>query len=252
MINYTPALDLLANRVILVTGAGDGIGRVAATTFAAYGATVVLLGRTIRKLESVYDAIEKAGYPQPAIYPMNLEGASPKDYEDLANTLDKEFGQLDGLLHNAALLGTLTPLEHYNISLWYQVLQVNLNAPYLLTQACLKLMKRADDASIVFTSCDIAQKGRAYWGAYAVSKFALEGMMQVFADELETHSKIRVNTINPGPLRTALRANAFPGEDPATLPTPETVMTTYLYLMGADSGKINGQVFNAQRVITSN
>jgi NAD(P)-dependent dehydrogenase (short-subunit alcohol dehydrogenase family) len=248
MINYAPAFDLLANRIILVTGAGDGIGRVAATTFAAHGATVILLGRTIRKLENVYDAIEKAGYPQPAIYPMNLEGASPKDYEDLANTLDKEFGRLDGLLHNAALLGTLTPLEHYNVNLWYQVLQVNLNAPYLLTQACLKLMKRVDSASIVFTSCDIGQKGKAYWGAYAVSKFAVEGMMQIFADELEVNSKIRVNVINPGPVRTMLRAQAFPGEDPATVPTPETVMMTYLYLMGADSGKVNGQVFNAYQM----
>ncbi len=244
MMNYTPAFDLLANRIILVTGAGDGLGRVAATTFAAHGATVILLGRTIRKLENVYDAIEEAGYPKPAIYPMNLEGASPKDYEDLANTLDKEFGRLDGLLHNAAILGTLTPLEHYNIGLWYQVLQVNLNAPYLLTRACLKLLKRTGDASIVFTSCDVGQKGRAYWGAYAVSKFAIEGMMQILADELET--KIRVNAIDPGALRTALRANAFPGEIPNTVPAPETVMMTYLYLMGPDSREITGQVLHRE------
>jgi NAD(P)-dependent dehydrogenase (short-subunit alcohol dehydrogenase family) len=246
MKDYTPPPDLLKNRIILVTGAGDGIGRVVATTFAKHGATVILLGKTTRKLEIVYDTIEKAGYPQPAIYPMNLEGASPKDYEDLAETLEKEFGHLDGLLHNAALLGSLTPLEHYDISLWYKLIQVNLNAPFQLTQACLGLMKQADSASIIFTSDSVGRKAKAYWGAYAVSKFAVEGMMQILADELETNTKIRVNSINPGPLRTNLRANAFPGENPANLPTPEIVMPLYLYLMGSDSHAVNGQSINAQ------
>lgn len=246
MINYTPSPDLLANRVILVTGAGDGIGRTAASTFAKYGATVILLGRTTRKLEAVYDTIEKAGYPQAAIYPMNLEGASPKDYEALTLTLDKEFGRLDGLLHNAALLGTLTPIEHYNISLWYTLIQVNLNAPYLLTRACLNLLRRSSDASIVFTSAEVGRKGKAYWGAYAVSKFAIEGMMQVLADELETNTRIRVNSLDPGAVRTALRANAFPGENPDDVPLPETVMPLYLYLMGPDSRAVTGQALRAQ------
>lgn len=246
MFEYTPPPALLAHRVILVTGAGDGIGRAAAKSFAAHGATVILLGRTISKLEAVYDEIEQAGHPQPAIYPMNLEGASPNDYENLANTLETEFKRLDGLLHNAGLLGTLTPLEHYDIRLWYQVMQVNLNAQFLLTQACLGIMKHAPDASIIFTSSSVGRKGRAYWGAYSVSKFATEGMMQVLADELEVNTAIRVNSINPGATRTAMRMAAYPGEDPKTLPPPEAIMPLYLYLMGPDSQAINGQALNAQ------
>jgi NAD(P)-dependent dehydrogenase (short-subunit alcohol dehydrogenase family) len=240
MMNYTPPPTLLTGRVILVTGAGDGIGRAAAKSFAAHGATVILLGRTTRKLETVYDEIEQAGYPQAAICPMNLEGATPNDYEQLAHTVAKEFGQLDGLLHNASQLGVLTPLEHYDITLWYQVIQVNLHAPFLLTKTCLKLMKKSAAASIVFTSAPVGQKGRAYWGAYAASKFAINGIMQVLADELE-NTAIRVNAINPGAVRTTLRATAYPGEDPATLPLPETIMPVYLYLMGSDSQSINGQ-----------
>lgn len=243
MMNYTPPPTLLTGRVILVTGAGDGIGRAAAKSFAAHGATVILLGRTTRKLEAVYDEIEQAGYPKAAICPMNLEGATPNDYEQLAHTVTKEFGQLDGLLHNASQLGVLTPLEHYNVTLWYQVIQVNLHAPFLLTQACLKLMKKSADASIVFTSAPVGQQGRAYWGAYAASKFAINGIMQVLADELENNPTIRVNAINPSAVRTTLRASAYPGENPTTLPLPETIMPVYLYLMGPDSQGINGQTF---------
>jgi NAD(P)-dependent dehydrogenase (short-subunit alcohol dehydrogenase family) len=246
MFEYTPPPALLAERVILITGAGDGIGRAAAKSFAAHGATVILLGRTISKLEAVYDEIEQAGHPQPAIYPMNLEVASPNDYENLANTLETEFKRLDGLLHNASILGTLTPLEHYDINLWYQVIQVNLNAPFLLTQACLGLMKRAKDASIVFTSSSVGRKGKAYWGAYSVSKFATEGFMQILADELEVNTAIRVNSINPGATRTAMRTAAYPGEDYKTLPLPETIMPLYLYLMGPESSDVNGQALNAQ------
>ncbi len=245
MFEYTPPPALLAERVILITGAGDGIGRAAAKSFAAHGATVILLGRTISKLEAVYDEIEQAGHPQPAIYPMNLETATPNDYENLANTLETEFKRLDGLLHNAGILGTLTPLEHYDINLWYQVMQVNLNAPFLLTQACLGLMKRAKDASIVFTSSSVGRKGKAYWGAYSVSKFATEGFMQILADELEVNTAIRVNSINPGATRTAMRTAAYPGEDYKTLPLPETIMPLYLYLMGPESSEVNGQALNA-------
>jgi NAD(P)-dependent dehydrogenase (short-subunit alcohol dehydrogenase family) len=246
MFDYTPSPTLLANRVILITGAGDGIGRAAAQSFAAHGATVILLGRTLRKLEAVYDEIQEAGHPQPAIYPMNFEKANFDDYLKLASTLDTEFGQLDGLLHNAGQLGTLTPIEHYDIKLWYQVMQVNLNAPFLLTQACLGLMKRAKETSLVFTSSSVAHKGKAYWGAYAVSKFALEGLKQILADELEINTSIRVNSINPGAVKTAMRAEAYPGEAPQTLPLPETIMPVYLYLMGPESREINGQTLNAQ------
>lgn len=244
--DYKPASDLLKDRIILVTGAGDGIGAAAAKSFAAHGATVILLGRTIRKLEMVYDAIEQAGHPQPAIYPMNLEGASPKDYEDLAATLDQEFGRLDGLLHNASELGTLTPLGQYDLEKWTQVMQVNLNAPYLLTRATLGLMKESDDASLVFTSSSVGRKGRAYWGAYGISKAANENMMQIWADELETNTHIRVNSINPGATRTRMRATAYPGEIPETVPLPEEIMAAYLYLMGPDSKGVTGQQIDAQ------
>jgi NAD(P)-dependent dehydrogenase (short-subunit alcohol dehydrogenase family) len=247
--DYTATPDLLKDRIILVTGAGDGIGRAAAKSFAAHGATVILLGRTIRKLEFVYDEIIQANHPKPAIYPMNLEGASPKDYEDLAEIIHKEFGRLDGLLHNASMLGKLTPLEHYDINQWYQVLQVNLNAPYMLTRACLGLLKQSSDASIVFTSSSVGRKGRAYWGAYAVSKFALEGLMQVLADELEENTSIRVNSLNPGKTRTKMRSDAYPGEDPNTLPMPDEIMNIYLYLMGADSRSVHGQALDAQPIV---
>ncbi len=244
--DYTPSADLLAGRVILVTGAGDGIGAVAARTFAAHGATLVLLGRTIGKLERVYDAIEADGSPQPAIYPMNLEGASPKDYEDLALTLEKEFGRLDGLLHNAALLGTLTPLHQYDLEQWAKVMQVNLNAPFLMTSALLDLLKASDDASVLFTSSSVARQGRAYWGAYGISKAASDNMMEILADEVETNTHIRANAINPGAVRTTMRARAYPGEEPTKVTPPEAIMPTYLYLMGPDSRGITRRHFDAQ------
>ncbi len=243
---YQAPPDLLKGRVILVTGAGDGIGRTAAITFAAHGATVVLLGRTTRKLEGVYDEIERAGSPQAAIYPMNLEGAAPKDYEDLAHNVEAEFGHLDGLLHNAAELGTLTPLDQYEPETWIRVMQVNLHAPFLLTSACLPLLRRSDDASLVFTSADVGRRGHAYWGAYGVSMFAVEGMMQILADELEVNTHIRVNSIDPGPVATAMRRRAYPAEDPAKLASPETIMPAYLYLMGSDSQGVRGQAVRAQ------
>jgi NAD(P)-dependent dehydrogenase (short-subunit alcohol dehydrogenase family) len=246
MKDYQASDTLLAGRVILITGAGDGIGAAAAKSCAAHGATVILLGRTTRKLEAVYDAIEAAGHPQAAIYPMNLEGAAPKDYEDLAATIEKEFGHLDGLLHNASLLGTLTPLGQYSVEQWSKVMQVNLNAPFLMTQACLELLKRSEDASVLFTGSSVGRKGRAYWGAYGVSKAANENMMQIWADELETNTAVRVNSINPGAVRTTMRAKAYPGEDPNSLAKPEAIMATYLYLLGPESKGVTGRQFDAQ------
>lgn len=243
---YHPPADLLADRVILITGAGDGIGRVAALTCAAHGATVILLGRTIAKLERVYDEIEQAGHPQSAIYPLNLEGATAKDYADLAATLEREFGRLDGLLHNAALLGSLSPMAHQDIDLWFKVMQVNLNAPFLLTRACLGLLMQASDASIVFTSDQVGRSGRAYWGAYGVSKAGIEGMSQILAQELEANTQVRVNSLDPGAVRTRMRTLAYPGENALANVLPEAVMPAYLYLLGPDSRGITGQQFEAQ------
>ena len=244
--SYQAPATLLQGRVILVTGAGDGIGKVAAKTYAAHGATVILLGRTLEKLEAVYDDIEAAGYPQPALVPLNLESAQEHDYVELTNTLEQEFGKLDGILHNAGLLGMRAPIESYDPVIWQQVMQVNVNAPFMLTQALLPLLQRADNASIVFTSSGVGRQGKAYWGAYAASKFATEGMMQTLADELNNVSSIRVNCINPGATRTQMRADAYPGEDPVTVTTPEQLMPLYLYLMGPDSQATNGQSLDAQ------
>ncbi len=244
--HYCAPADLLRDKVILVTGAGDGIGRCAAETFAAHGATVILLGRTIAKLEQVYDAIEVAGHPQPAIYPLSLEGASEPDYQHLADALDAEFGRLDGLLHNAGELGERTPIANYSLASWQQVMQVNVTGAFLLTKALLPLLKRADAASVVFTSSGVGRHGRAFWGAYAVSKFAVEGLSQVLAHELQEVSSVRVNCINPGATRTRMRAAAYPAEDPATLSTPADIMPTYLYLMGRDSAALSGQSLDAQ------
>lgn len=243
---YEPRPDLLKNRVILVTGAGDGIGKASARAFARHGATVILLGRTVRKLESTYDQIVTAGHCEPAIYPLDLLGANPDHYDELAENVGSQLGRLDGLLHNASLLGTLSPLEHYDLETWAKVMQVNVQAPLFLTRSCLPMLRESTDASIVFTSSGVGRKGRAYWGAYAVSKFANEGMMQVLADELDNNTSIRVNSINPGAVRTSMRASAYPAEDPSQLPEPDDVMKPYVYLMGPDSSGINGQALSAQ------
>ena len=243
---YNPPEKCLQGRVILVTGAGSGIGRAAAISFATHGATVILLGRTVEKLEAVYDEIESAGSPSPAIYPLCLEGATEQDYQTLTSNIEQEFGELHGLLHNAGQLGQRTTIANYQAQIWQQVMQVNLNAQFLLTKALLPIMKTADDASIVFTSSGVGRKGRPFWGAYAVSKFATEGLAQVLAGELEEVSNIRVNCLNPGATRTPMRAVAYPAEDPGTLLSPEDIMPAYLYLLGPDSKGINGLSFDAQ------
>ena len=244
MQEYHPPKGLLNDKVILVTGAGDGIGAAVALDLAKYGATVILLGRTQKKLEAVYDQIENAGYPQPAIYPLELQLATPKDYKILAATIHKEFGRLDGLLHNAAVLGTLTPIEHYDNRLWAHVLHVNLNAPFMMTKACLPLLKKADEASIIFTSANVGYKGQAYWGAYAVSKAATENLMEILSEELEVNTNIRVNSVDPGRVRTRMNALAYPGDDPTGIPEPKDVTAVYLYLLGPDSAGVTGERFD--------
>lgn len=240
---YQAPSDLLNDRILLITGAGDGIGKAAAKAFAAHGATVILLGRTIHKLEQVYDEIVAAGHPKPAIYPMNLEGAAPKDFDDLAATIKTEFGQLHGLLHNAAWMGANTPIAMYDVEIWYKVMQVNLNAPFMLTRACLPLMIEPGNASIIFT---LDEKNTAYWGAYGVSKAAITGFMKILADEMDTDKPVKVNAIDPGPVRTQMRMHAFPGEDPNENPMPDDIMATYLYLMGKDSDGEQGKIFKLQ------
>ena len=242
--DWQPRSDLLKERVILVTGAGSGIGAAVAKSYAQYGATVVVLDKVVRRLEQVYDAIEAAAGAQAAIYPMNLEGASEKDYHDLATTIETEFGRLDGLLHNAAMLGALTPIAHFEPELWYRILQVNLNAPFLMTRACLHLLMKSDDASILFSADSMGKRGKAYWGAYGVSKAATENLMQVLADELEANTAVRVNSFDAGPVATGLRSLAYPGENPARLAKPDDVVRPYLYLMGPDSEGVTGRQYS--------
>lgn len=246
MQHYQPAANLLQGRVILVTGASAGIGRAAARTFAAHGATVILHGRTLAKLEALYDEIENAGSPQPAIVPQELSTATPADYQHLADTIEREFGRLDGILHNAAVLGDITPLEMYDPDTWDFVMNINLRAPFLLTQALLPLLKQSPDASVVFTTSSVGRRARAFWGAYAVSKAGVENLSLMLADELRNISNIRVNCINPGATRTGMRASAYPGENPMTLKPPEDLMPLYLYLMGPDSKGTSGESLNAQ------
>ncbi|BEH15082.1 MULTISPECIES: YciK family oxidoreductase [Marinobacter] len=247
MQDYQAPADLLKDRIVMVTGAGSGIGRAAAKAYAAHGATVILVGRTVGKLEEVYDEIEAAGHPQPAIVPMNFEGAAVKEYEELAMTLEENFGRLDGLLHNAGILGSRSPVELYDPEIWNKVMQVNATAPFLLSRAMIPLLRKSDDASMIFTSSGVGRQARAYWGAYAVSKFAVEGLSQLLADELDDNRhNIRVNSLNPGATRTNMRVLAYPAENPNQNPAPEELMPVYLYLMGKDSQGINGQQIDAQ------
>lgn len=246
MFDYCAPNDLLKGRVILVTGSSDGIGRAAAKSFAQHGATVVLHGRDEKKLETLYDEMEVEGLPQAAIYPIDLETADYETFFEMQQNLGNEFGRLDGLLHNAGLLGQRTSIEHTKPESWQKIMQVNVNAVFLMTKALLPLLNESSDASLIFTSSSVGRKGRAFWGGYAVSKFATEGLMQVLADELENVSSIRVNSINPGATNTAMRRLAYPGEVPNSNPSPKDIMNAYLYLMGPDSKDINGQSLNAQ------
>ncbi|MGE6244567.1 YciK family oxidoreductase [Psychrobacter proteolyticus] len=244
--SFVPSSNCLDGKTILVTGAGDGIGRVAALTYARYGATVLLLGRTSSKLEYVYDEIESLGGKQPAMLPMNLEGATYAEMQQLEGLINKEVGQLDGILHNAGVLGQLTPLEMYDVDTFAQVMKVNFTATFMLTQALLPLLKDADHGSIIFTSSTVGTHPRAFWGAYALSKQAVEGMSDIFTQETQNTTNLRFNCINPGGTRTNMRAHAYPGENPMSLKTPEDIMSAYVCLMSNESIGVRGQVVELQ------
>jgi len=237
---FRPAANLLADRVILITGASDGIGRALALACAAHGATVILHGRNVKRLEVAYDAIIHAGGNRPSILPLDFEKAGPTEYEALSAAAEKEFGRLDGLVHNAGMLGERAPIEHHDVPKWLRTMHVNVNAPFILTRYCLPLLRKSKDASIVFTSSGVVQRPRAYWGAYLPSKWASDGLMHMLADELEK-DRIRVNSVNPGAVRTNMRLQAYPAEDRTKLKSPEDVTAAYLYLLGPDSKEINSQ-----------
>jgi len=244
-VDYSVSKDALKDKIILVTGAGAGIGKQAALSYAEHGATVILLGRTVKKLEQTYDEIEAAGYVQPAIIPLDMKGASKQNYIDMAETIEQQFGRLDGVLHNASLLGVISPFDQISEETFDDVMQINVKAQFLMTQALLPILHNSDDARIVYTSSSVGHKGRAFWGTYSISKFATEGMMQILADEL-TDTAIKVNAINPGATRTGMRATAYPAEDSHLLKTPLDIMPLYLYLMAPEGKEINGQCIDAQ------
>lgn len=242
---FQAAPDELRGRVVAVTGAGDGIGRSVALAAATHGAELVLIGRTVRKLEQVHAQISALGRAEASIAPLDLDKAVARDYDQLADALRERYGRLDGLVHNAALLGTLAPIEHYGVPTWCRVLHVNLTAAFALTQVLLPALRASPDASIIFTSSGVARRPRAYWGAYAVSKAGVEAFAGLLAQELE-NTATRVNVLNPGAVRTRMRMQAFPAEDPQTLIAPESIVAPYLWLLSGASRGVTGQSLDCQ------
>lgn len=242
-----PEADRLDGRVILVTGAAEGLGRAVALACAAAGATVVLSESSESDLADVYDRIEADGGPEPAILPLNLETATEEDVLAAADILGDAFGRLDGLVHCAAFAPFLSRIDDYDASEWERVIRINLTAPFLLTQACMPLLRAAEDASVIFTSDRVGRQGLAYWGAFAAAKFGIEGLMQVLAAETREGGKIRVNSIDPGILRTGLRVRLYPGENPEGNPSPETVTGAYLRLLGPRGRGTTGIAVNAHQ-----
>ncbi len=244
--SYTYAADLLRDRIVLITGASDGIGKALALHSAGLGAQVILHGRNVSKLEEVYDEVEAIeGAPRPSIAVMDLASANSESYTTLAQSIDQEFGRLDGLVHNAGILGERYSIEQYDAVLWQRVMHVNVTSAFALTQVFLPLLHESEDASVIFTSSGVGRTGKAFWGAYAASKFATEGLSQVLADE-HRHGDLRSNCINPGPTRTKMRLEAYPAEDRNKLKGPEDILATYIYLLGPDSKGVTGQSFDAQ------
>jgi NAD(P)-dependent dehydrogenase (short-subunit alcohol dehydrogenase family) len=243
---YQPEPGCLGGKVVLVTGAGDGIGRAAAKTYAAFGANVVLLGRTREKLETVSDWITAQTDSEAVVVPCDLAALRDDNAAALANAIGDEWGRLDGILHNASMLGPKVPIAHYPTTDWVQVFQVNVHATFVLTRALIPLLDAAPAASVVLTSSSVGRQGRAYWGAYATSKFAVEGLSEILADEHEHGGRIRFNTLNPGGTRTAMRRAAYPGENPADVPAPEERMDLYLYLMSDAASGVTGCRFDAR------
>jgi NAD(P)-dependent dehydrogenase (short-subunit alcohol dehydrogenase family) len=241
--SYSPPADLLAGRVLLVTGAGDGLGKAAALAAARHGASVVLLGRTVKKLEAAYDLIEEAGGPTPAIYPLNLGGASWNDYAELATTLEREFGRLDGLLHCAAHFKQFSRLQDVEAREWIESLQVNLTAAFALTSHCLPLLERSRDASVVFCSDAAGREAKPFQGAFGVAKAGLENLTRMWALEQERQENLRFNSFDPGPLRTGLRLRGYPGEPIESAPPPQSAVPALLWLLGPDSRGVSGRAF---------
>lgn len=243
---YEYANDVLKGRIILITGATDGIGKALALHAATLGAQVILHGRNTGKLESVYDEIETIeGAPRPSIAVLDLAIADGDAYTALAKSIEDEFGRLDGLVHNAGILGQRLSLEQYDPGEWQKVLHVNLTAPFVITQQLMPALRNSEDPSIIFTSSGVGRVGKPFWGAYSVSKFGTESMSQILANE-NRHTSLRSNCINPGPVKTKMRLEAYPAEDRDALKKPEEILAAYVYLLGPDSKGVTGESFDIQ------
>lgn len=246
--DYNPAPDLLKDRVLLVTGAGQGIGKTAALAYAQHGATVILLGRNQKRLDAVYDEIAALGYPEPMALKLDLAKAGDDEFQSVAQAIFEQLGRLDGILHNASRFDGLAPLEHQSLDQWMGTLRVNLAAPAALTRACLPLLTRAPDSSVVLTSETHGHQPAAFWGAFSVSKWALEALTVIWAQELTAHPNLRMNVVIPGPVRAPQRLISHPAEAQSSLAQPTRLMPLYLYLMGPDSREHSGKIFEAQMV----
>ena len=244
--NYVAPNDLLKDRVVFVTGAGQGLGRIAALAYANHGATVILHGRRVEKLERVYDEIEAIGKAQALIYPLNFENAQDKDFVILAQAIEQQLGRLDGILHNAAFLHGLSPLENQTMEQWQAILKINLIAPFALTRACISLLKAAPDASVIMTSSSHGHNPSAYWGGFTIAKAGIEALVKVQADEWEAIPNLRINAIVPGIVISTPLARTHPGEVKESILQPESLIANYLYLMGPDSKDMNGEIVFCQ------
>lgn len=238
--NYSITKGELDHKVILVTGANRGFGRAMTLDLAKAGALVIMLGRDLASLETVYDEVVDLGYQEPMLYPLDLEGAAPEHYQQLQADLLANFDGLDGLIHNAGIIGTMMPIEQYDLKLWYSTMQINVNAPFMLTQFLIPVLNQSSDARVLFLSSSVGREARAYWGAYGVSKFAIEGLSKTLAEELEK-TNIRVNSLDPGRMRTKMRQMAYPAENADKNPRPESISPAIVYLMSAAAKALNGE-----------
>lgn len=237
--NFQAPESYLQDKVILITGASRGIGKAVALECARLGATVILVAKDLQRLEHTYDEVLALNAPQPAILNIDLEVATADDYQTIADSIDKEYGRLDGLLHNAGRVGGLTPLQNIEIDTWSKLITLHLHAPFLMSRACLPLLRNSQDPSILFT---IDETNKAYWGAYGVSKFGQVGLLKILADELDGDQKIRVNGIHPGIVRTDLRTHNYPGINPNEFPSPDTVTAPFIYFLGGESKGTTGNI----------
>ena len=238
--------NLLKGKTIVISGSGSGIGRQVAKSFSKFGADLILFSKSEEKLESLFDELNKDYSNNVIIQPLDLETAEEKDYEKIFRAIRDDYPKIDGLINNAGILGEKKSLEQYSYVSWKNVLKVNLDASFLMTKSLMPLLRKSDNSSIIFTSSDVGRKGRAYWGAYSISKFATEAMMQILSEELQNTSRVRVNCINPGAVRTKMRESAYPAENPKKNPPPIEIIEAYLYLMSDMSLEINGQSIDAQ------